>query len=77
MCLSIPAIITKIVDVDTAIVSINDLQIEIATSLIDNPQKGDYVLVHTGFALQKIDQDDAEVLIIEIQKLNDTKDELD
>lgn len=60
MCLAIPARIIKIEDADYAVVDINGVQQTVAITLIDNPQIDDYVIVHVGFALNKIDPDEAE-----------------
>jgi hydrogenase expression/formation protein HypC len=59
MCLSIPA---KIISVDGEIAraDIGGTSIQIGLQLVDDIKVGDYVLVHTGFALQKIDQQEAE-----------------
>lgn len=58
MCLSIPAKILEIND-DKAVVSIGGTNVNADLSLIEDVSVGDYVLVHTGFALQKIDEEEA------------------
>lgn len=59
MCLSIPAKIIRI-EQETAIVSVGGTTIEVNTSLVDNIGVNDYVLVHSGFALEKIDEEEAQ-----------------
>lgn len=58
MCLSVPA---KIIEIngDMAKASIGGGIIDIGLQLIEDASVGDYVLVHTGFALEKIDEDEA------------------
>lgn len=58
MCLSIPA---KIISIDgvNAIVSVGGTEVAANLSLVEDAGIGDYVLVHTGIALQKIDEDEA------------------
>ena len=58
MCLGIPAKIESI-EGQEAKVNLSGNILRISTSLIDNLKKGDYVLVHAGFALQKIDEEEA------------------
>jgi len=58
MCLSVPAKVISI-DGDTGKVSVGGSIIEIGLQLVENVKVGDYVLVHTGFALEKINADEA------------------
>ncbi|MBN2486411.1 MAG: HypC/HybG/HupF family hydrogenase formation chaperone [Bacteroidales bacterium] len=58
MCLSVPAKVLT-VDGDSAMVSIGGSIIAINIQLVDNVETGDYVLVHTGFALEKINETEA------------------
>jgi len=59
MCLSIPA---KVVEVkgNEAIVDLGGNRLRIATDLIDDIQLGQYVLVHAGYAIQVIDENEAQ-----------------
>jgi len=59
MCLAIPAEVTKILPDDMAVVSIDGVSKEISVALIENLVVGDYVIVHVGYALSKIDPDEA------------------
>jgi len=55
MCLAIPAEVTKLLPDDMAIVSIDGVSKEISVALIEHPAVGDYVIMHVGYALTKID----------------------
>jgi len=64
MCLAVPG---KIVSVDEsnpdlrmAKVNFGGIEKDVCIQWIDDVQIGDYVLVHVGFALNKIDQKEAE-----------------
>jgi hydrogenase expression/formation protein HypC len=62
MCLSIPSKITKI-DKETNLAVVDTMGVfrEVSLDLIDEDVKiGDYVLIHIGFAMNKIDEDSAE-----------------
>ncbi len=56
MCLAVPAEIIS-VDVPFAAVKIKELKKKVNVQLIEDPQVGDYVLIHAGFAIQKISED--------------------
>ena len=61
MCLSIPSKVTKI-DKENNIATVDTMGVERNASLdlIDQPVVvGDYVLIHIGFAMNKIDEEDA------------------
>ena len=58
MCLGIPARIEKI-EGDFAQANINGATIKIGLQLLDNVKTGDFVLVHTGYALEKLSEEEA------------------
>lgn len=60
MCLAIPAQVTELLDNQRAIVVIGGIEKEISTTLIDSLAIGDYVILHVGFALTKLDEDEAQ-----------------
>jgi hydrogenase expression/formation protein HypC len=59
MCLGLPVRIESL-EGEEAKVNLSGNILRISTSLLDDPKVGDYVLVHAGFALQKIDEDEAK-----------------
>lgn len=59
MCLAIPLQIIKI-EGDFAIVSSNQVETRVGIHLVPNVKTGDYVLVHAGFAIQIIDEQEAQ-----------------
>lgn len=68
MCLSIPAKILT-VDGNTASASVGGAVVRTSLHLIDDVHPGDYVLIHTGFALQKINEEEALETIRIIEEL--------
>ena len=58
MCIAIPAEILEIRDENIALVDFGSLKQEIRIDLVD-VQIGDFVLVHVGFAIQKLNRDEA------------------
>lgn len=55
MCIAVPGQIIDISNKD-AIVSIMDVETIVNIQLINKPKVGDYVLVHAGCAIEKLDQ---------------------
>ncbi len=58
MCIAIPSKIVKIEN-DLAIIDVDGAKKEASLLLLDDPKVGDYVIVHAGFAIHKIDEADA------------------
>jgi hydrogenase expression/formation protein HypC len=59
MCLAVPAKIVNINE-DTALVEISGNFRNTNVSLIENPQIGEYVLIHAGFAIERVDAETAQ-----------------
>jgi hydrogenase expression/formation protein HypC len=60
MCLALPAQITAIdIDSGMATASVDNVTVEVSLALVDDVKIGDYVLVHVGYALNKLDEDEA------------------
>jgi hydrogenase expression/formation protein HypC len=60
MCLGIPGKIVSIADTGLAMVDFSGVQQEVSLMLCPEAQVGDYVLVHVGFAIQRLEPEDAE-----------------
>ena len=60
MCLATPMKIAKIVDARRAIVSQGKVNVEVDVSFLSNPQPGDHVIVHAGYAIETLTLEDAE-----------------
>ena len=61
MCLAVPAEILSVSpDGAEAMASIGGIEKPVDVSLIENPIPGDWVIVHVGFALNRIDAKEAE-----------------
>lgn len=59
MCLAIPALVEQLLAADGAIVNLGGVRKEISLALVEDVAVGDYVIVHVGFALQKLDPEEA------------------
>ncbi len=60
MCLAIPARVVELPAPDTALVDVGGVQKRISLALVDGVACGDYVIVHVGYALTRLDPDEAE-----------------
>lgn len=61
MCLAIPA---QVLDIDNASdmaeISLDGVRKQVSLALVDDVEVGDYVLVHVGYALNRISPEEAE-----------------
>ena len=60
MCLAIPVEVVALLDGGRARVSVGGVTKDISLALVDDVVIGDYVLLHVGFALGRIDADEAQ-----------------
>jgi hydrogenase expression/formation protein HypC len=59
MCHALPVKIVALTGPDTAKVSLNGIVKEISVALIEDPKPGEYVVLHVGYALARIDEAEA------------------
>ena len=59
MCLAIPALVIELRPNDQAVVNLGGIRKDISVALVDGVQVGDYVIVHVGYALTRLDPDEA------------------
>ena len=57
MCVGLPARVVSVND-GTAIIDANGAKRDVRAELLDDLEPGDYVMVHAGVAIAKIDSDD-------------------
>lgn len=71
MCLAIPGRITEIKNNKKATVDFGGVKRSVDTTFLEDPKEGDYVLVHVGCAIQKVEEEAAREtyrLLYEIRK---------
>ncbi|MCC0031323.1 MAG: HypC/HybG/HupF family hydrogenase formation chaperone [Brucellaceae bacterium] len=59
MCLAIPARVTALEADDMAVVALEGVKKRISVTLLDEVAVGDYVLVHVGYALHRLSEEEA------------------
>lgn len=67
MCLAIPVQITEIVDDERAMASAGGILREINTALVEDLAVGDYVILHVGYALSRLDEEEAQQTLATIE----------
>ncbi len=60
MCLAIPARVVELRDNDVAIVDLGGVKKDVSLALVEDVQVGDYVIIHVGYALTRLDPEEAE-----------------
>ncbi|MCP5158189.1 MAG: HypC/HybG/HupF family hydrogenase formation chaperone [Gammaproteobacteria bacterium] len=75
MCLAIPAQIIEVIDNEQAVVDMGGVRKQISTALLDDVMVGDYVIVHVGYALNRLDPEEAEATLRLFAELAATADE--
>jgi hydrogenase expression/formation protein HypC len=70
MCLGVPA---KILSVrgDTAVIALGGVQREISVVLLEEVSAGDWVIVHAGFAIERLSEEEAERTLALFQEIRD------
>jgi hydrogenase expression/formation protein HypC len=59
MCLAIPARVAEILENELAIVELGGVKKQISLAMVDDVAVGDYVIVHVGYAINRLDPDEA------------------
>jgi hydrogenase expression/formation protein HypC len=62
MCLGVPMRVMTIDD-EVAICEIDGVQREASLMMLDKVAVGDYVLIHAGFAIEKVDEHEAQLTL--------------
>ena len=60
MCLALPCRIVELLPDEQAIIDVSGMRKQISLALVDGLSVGDYVIVHVGYALARLDADEAD-----------------
>ena len=63
MCLAVPGKLVRILSNDEATADLGGIQKNVNVSLIADPKPGDWVIIHVGFALQRINEEEARATL--------------
>ncbi|MGI6595814.1 MAG: HypC/HybG/HupF family hydrogenase formation chaperone [Candidatus Ratteibacteria bacterium] len=71
MCLAIPMKVIKVINKETAAVESNGIVVkEVNIQFLDNVKTGDYLIIHAGFAIEKINKQEAEKTLNIIKEMD-------
>jgi len=60
MCLALPARVVELLPASEGMIDLGGVRKRISLELVTDVQPGDYVIVHVGYALQKLDPAEAQ-----------------
>ncbi|MFA4852926.1 MAG: HypC/HybG/HupF family hydrogenase formation chaperone [Bacteroidales bacterium] len=75
MCLAIPAEIISM-DGEMAKVSIGGTIVNASLQLLEDPKIGEFVLLHSGFAIERLSKEEAEETIRLLKELGEIEDRM-
>jgi hydrogenase expression/formation protein HypC len=75
MCLAVPAQIKRIVD-DMADVDLGGVSLSVGLAMTPDAQVGDYVIVHAGYAISVLDEEEALETLRLFEELNEAEGDL-
>jgi hydrogenase expression/formation protein HypC len=81
MCLAIPGQVVELVDVDNRIAKVDvagvrrNVNIGLLDADGDGAQPGDWVLIHVGFAMSKIDEEEAHATLALLRRMGEAYDQ--
>lgn len=70
MCLAVPALLVEC-DEDQATADLHGNLVPVCTTLVPEARRGDWVLVHAGFAIQKLQAEEARRTWAVLEDLNE------
>jgi hydrogenase expression/formation protein HypC len=70
MCLGVPAKILSLRG-DAAIIELGGVQREISVVLLEEVLAGDWVIVHAGFAIERLSEEEAERTLVMFREIRD------
>ena len=76
MCLSIPAEIISI-EGEMAKVRIGGTIVKASLQLLENPKIGEYVLLHSGFAIERLSKEEADETMKLLKEIGEAGEELE
>ena len=69
MCLAVPMKVIEVSADGSGVADLDGTRYDVKLTLIDNPRPGDYVIVHAGYAIERLDQAEAEAQLALFQEL--------
>ena len=77
MCLAVPARVTRLIDDEWCVVDLGGVRKEICTALVEDVREGEYLIIHVGYALGRIDAGEAEQTLALLALQAEAREELE
>lgn len=72
MCLAMPAEVIQVLNDERALINLGGITKEISTAFLEEVKSGDFVIIHAGYALTRLDEQEAhKTLALFAQMLKD------
>lgn len=71
MCLAVPVKVLELLDTGEAVVDLGGVTSRVSTLLLDDLNVGDYVIVHVGHAISRLDVEEAENTLALFKEITD------
>jgi hydrogenase expression/formation protein HypC len=68
MCLAIPILVEQLLPGDMARVTLSGVSKRVSIALLEDVHIGDYLLIHVGYALARLDPDEALLTLAMMQE---------
>lgn len=75
MCLAIPCRVVELRDDEEAVVEVGGIRKQISLALVEDVVPGDYVIVHVGYALTRLDPEEAARTLATFAELGELTDD--
>ncbi|HUW39114.1 MAG TPA: HypC/HybG/HupF family hydrogenase formation chaperone [Rhodocyclaceae bacterium] len=59
MCLAIPALVVRRLEAEEALIDAGGIEKRVSLALVPEAAVGDYVVVHAGYAISRVDPEEA------------------
>ncbi len=73
MCLALPVKVVEVGPGDAAVVDLGGVRKQISLALLDGVQVGDYVILHVGYALSRLDPEEAQKTLALFSELDQSR----
>jgi hydrogenase expression/formation protein HypC len=77
MCLAVPAKVVELLDDGMGVVELGNVRREVSMELVKGVKTGDYVIIHVGYALQRLDPEEALKTLALFQEIAEAAAELE
>ncbi len=63
MCLAIPALVVRRLEAEDALIDAGGIEKRVSLALVPEAAVGDYVVVHAGYAISRLDPEEARLTL--------------